>query len=94
MKCDYRVRTHILSRLQDSYSINHKQPSTAKIAFQIAFCYHVGFGVKSDAAQSEKWPKKANKRQAELEGKKEVPLPLFPENEMIRSFQSDGFLAA
>ena len=48
IRVDYRVRTQVRECLEINYSKNQNQPFAAHIAFQLAFCYHVGFGVKSD----------------------------------------------
>jgi hypothetical protein len=57
MAIDYCVRIHIHKRLEESYMGNQ----IPNIAFQIAFCYQIGIGAKSDDDLRDKWLKKSNR---------------------------------
>lgn len=48
VQADYRVRIQIRQRLETNYVGNRNEPIAAHIAFQLAFCYQIGFGVNSD----------------------------------------------
>ena len=58
MRLDYRLRKHVVSCLEEQTRSNidpsnHIYPSNA--AFQLAFCYHIGFGVPMDRKLAEHW---------------------------------------
>jgi hypothetical protein len=50
---------------------DYKQTKT-KIAFQIAFCYQIGFGVKSDGTECHRWLQKSDKQPGDLMFEKEA----------------------
>ncbi|KAF8535484.1 hypothetical protein BDD12DRAFT_892616 [Trichophaea hybrida] len=66
MDADYRVRTQIRESLENNYIRNQNQPFADDIAFQVAFCYHIGFGVKSDENTCNMWLEKSNKQLNDL----------------------------
>jgi hypothetical protein len=72
---DYRVRIQIRDELEKKYIRNQNQPSAAHIAFQLAFCYQIGFGVKSDDNASSIWLEKSNKQSEDLEVEKKTVRP-------------------
>ena len=72
---DYRVRTQIRECLEINYSRNRDQPFAAHIAFQLAFCYHVGFGIESNNDTCYMWLDKSNKRPDDLEAEKKAVQP-------------------
>jgi hypothetical protein len=72
MEADYRVRTQIRDSLEKKYFQNLSQPFACHIAFQIAFCYQIGFGVKSDNNECQLWLQKANKQLDNLKIEKEA----------------------
>ena len=72
MEVDYRVRIQIRECLENKYFGNQNQPFAANIAFQVAFCYQIGFGIKSDDNASRIWLEKSNKRSEDLEVEKEA----------------------
>ena len=47
MEVDYRVRTQIRECLEINFLKYQSQPFAAHIAFQLAFCYQIGFGVNA-----------------------------------------------
>ena len=55
MESDYRVRTQIRECLENNYFKNQNEPFATHIAFQLAFCYQIGFGVKSDDNKCHMW---------------------------------------
>ena len=75
MAFDYHVRTQIRECLEIKYFRNHKQPFAAHIAFQLAFCYQIGFGVESDDSTSHMWLRKSAKQSDDLEAEKEAVQP-------------------
>lgn len=70
VEADYRVRTQIKDSIEKTYIMNRNQPFAANIAFQIAFCYHIGSGVKSNANKCQIWLQKSNKNYHDLKSKK------------------------
>ena len=75
MKADYRVRTQIRECLEDSYFRNQNQPFAAHIAFQLAFCYQIGFGVKSNDNTCHMWLGKSAKQADDLKTENEAVQP-------------------
>jgi hypothetical protein len=75
MAADYRVRRQIRDSIENSYFRNQHKPLAADIAFQIAFCYKIGFGVKSDDNECHKWLEKSNKQLDDLKTEKEAVRP-------------------
>jgi hypothetical protein len=88
MAVDYRVRTQIKGSLENNYIWNRNQPSATQIAFQLAFCYRIGFGTKSDENQSYIWLAKSAKRSEDLSAEKDAVRPASWKNgrRKIREF--------
>ena len=80
---DYRVRTQIKDCLEKNYIRNRNQPFAANIAFQVAFCYQIGFGVKSDAGNCHTWLQKCDKLPEYLETERETVRPARLKSERI-----------
>jgi tetratricopeptide (TPR) repeat protein len=72
---DYRVRTRIRENLEINYFRQENQPIAAQIAFQLAFCYRIGFGVKSDGSKCDMWLGKSNRHSDDFKIEKEVVRP-------------------
>ena len=72
---DYRVRTQVRECLEINYSKNQNQPFAAHIAFQLAFCYHVGFGVKSNDNTCHVWLDRSNKQPEDLMAEEKAVQP-------------------
>ena len=74
MRFDYRVRTQIRECLEINYSLakNQNQPFAAHIAFQLAFCYHVGFGVGSNGDVCRVWLDKSGKQPDDLKAEQKA----------------------
>ena len=72
---DYRVRTQVRECLEINYSKIQNQPFAAHIAFQLAFCYHVGFGVKSNDNTCHVWPDKSDKQPEDLKAEEQAVQP-------------------
>ena len=75
MGVDYRVRTQIRECLEINYFRNQSQPFAAHIAFQLAFCYQIGFGVKSNDSACYMWLRKSAKQPDDLKTEKETVQP-------------------
>ena len=75
MRVDYRVRTQIREGLEINYSKYRNQPFAAHTAFQLAFCYHIGFGVKSNGNTCHLWLRKSAKQPDDLKTEKEAVQP-------------------
>ena len=69
---DYRVRTQIRECLEINYSRNKNQPFAVHIAFQLAFCYHVGFRAKSNDDICRVWLDKSDKKPDDLKAEKKA----------------------
>ena len=77
MEVDYRVRTQIRECLEINF-LKHQLESehfAAHIAFQLAFCYHIGFGVKSNGNTCHMWLRKSAKQPDNLKTEKEAVQP-------------------
>jgi len=72
MEADYRVRTEIRHSLEKNYCRNQNQPFATHIAFQVAFCYQVGFGIKSHENKCHMWLEKSNIQSHNLKIEKEA----------------------
>ena len=75
MKADYRVRTQIRECLEINFLKHQSQPFAAHIAFQLAFCYQIGFGVKSNDDTCHMWLGKSAKQPDDLRSEREVVQP-------------------
>ena len=75
MTTDYRVRTQIRECLENNYFKNQNEPFAAHIAFQLAFCYQIGFGVKSDDNTCNMWLGKSTKQLDDLATEKAAVQP-------------------
>ena len=69
------MRAQVRECLEINYSTNQNQPFAAHIAFQLAFCYHVGFGVKSDDNTCHVWLDKSNKQPEDLKAEEKAVQP-------------------
>jgi hypothetical protein len=72
VEADYRVRIRIREDLESSYSRNKSRNCAANIAFQLAFCYKIGFGVKSDGFQCDRWLENAGRQTNDFEEEKGI----------------------
>ena len=88
MGVDYRVRTQIRECLEINYSTNQNQSFAAHIAFQLAFCYHVGFGVKSNDNTCHVWPDKSNKQPEDLRAEEKAVQPAKRKTDMYEGLVS------
>ena len=70
------MRKQIRECLEISYSSNQNQPFAAQIAFQLAFCYHIGFGVKSDNNTCHVWLDKSDKQLEDLKAEEKAVQPV------------------
>ena len=75
MEADYRVQTQIRKCLEINYSKNQNKPFAAHIAFQLAFCYQIGFGVKSNNDTCHMWLEKSAKQPDDLKTEREAVQP-------------------
>ena len=75
MSVDYRVRTQIRECLEINFLKHQSQPFAAHIAFQLAFCYQIGFGVKSNDDMCHMWLGKSAKQPDDLRSEREVVQP-------------------
>jgi hypothetical protein len=75
MAADYRVRIQIRQSLENSYLNNINQPFATNIAFQVAFCYQIGFGVPSNDVQRCLWLERSLRKQDDLKIEKEAVRP-------------------
>jgi len=89
MVADYRVRIQIKDSLKKKYKSN--QPSAANIAFQVAFCYHIGFGAKSDDTQRHIWLERSMRQVDDLKVEMEAVRPVRVTNERIRKLNNGSF---
>ncbi|KAF8538086.1 hypothetical protein BDD12DRAFT_911052 [Trichophaea hybrida] len=83
---DYRVRIQIRESLEKNYFRNHHESFAAHIAFQVAFCYKIGFGVKSDDNKCRVWLERSNKQPDDLKAEKEAVRPDSGNSERIRKY--------
>ena len=81
------MRTQIRECLEINYSKNQSQPFAAHIAFQLAFCYHVGFGVKANDNTCHSWLVKSNKQLEDLKAEEEAVQPARWKNGRIQEHQ-------
>ena len=91
MEADYRVRTQIRECLEINYFKNRDQPFAAHVAFQLAFCYHIGFGVKSNDNTCHMWLGKCAKQPDDLKTEKETIQPARWKMGGIQEY--DGFVS-
>src|SRR5271170_3081090 len=67
---DYRLRSYIAKCLKDKASDIESNPgyeaSSREAAFQLAFCYQVGFGVRKDDERSQAFLSQSLRQQEEL----------------------------
>jgi hypothetical protein len=89
VNADYRVRKHIRLCLENSFFRNQTQPSALNIAFQIAFCYKIGFGVESDKTKCDIWLRRSKRIADDLDAEKQDIQQRDWRNERLRS---EGFL--
>jgi hypothetical protein len=61
-----------MGSLEMNFFRNRDHPCATKIAFQIAFCYQIGFGVKSDGTECHRWLQKSDKQPGDLMFEKEA----------------------
>ena len=99
MEADYRVRTQIRERLESNYIKNQGQPFAAHIAFQLAFCYQIGFGVKSDDNTCHMWLVKSAKQLDDLKAERAAVqparwkmsgIPGFVSLDLIHEYRTEG----
>ena len=93
MEVDYRVRTQIRECLEINF-LKHQlesQPFAAHIAFQLAFCYQIGFGVKSNDDTCHLWLGKSAKQPDDLKSEREVVQPARWKVGGIQGY--DGFVS-
>jgi len=64
------VWTQIRESLENIYFRSQNQAFAAHIAFQIAFCYQIGFRAMSDYNKPQKWLTKSNKQSVDLKAEK------------------------
>jgi len=83
VEADYRVRAQIRDSLEKTYFSNQNQPFATHIAFQVAFCYMIGFGVKSDDNKCHMWLEKSSKYLDDLKVEKETVRPTAWKNARI-----------
>jgi tetratricopeptide (TPR) repeat protein len=84
MAADYRVRIQIKQSLENNYSKNRDQPFAVNIAFQVAFCYLIGFGVKSNDIQCRIWLESSMRKPDQLKIEKEAVQPARWKNKRMR----------
>ena len=75
MEVDYRVWIQIKEGLETNYSKNQNEPFAVHIALQLAFCYLIGFGVKSNDNTCHMWLGKSAKQPDDLKTEKEAVQP-------------------
>jgi tetratricopeptide (TPR) repeat protein len=85
MVADYRVRTQIRYSLENSYFINKSQPFAPHIAFQVAFCYQIGFGAKSDVNKCRIWLARSDKQPEDLKLEKVAVQPARWKSQRMRN---------
>ena len=69
------MRTQVRECLETHYSKNQNQPFATHIAFQLAFCYHVGLGVKSNDNTCHVWLDKSDKQPEDLKAEEQAVQP-------------------
>ncbi|KAF8530802.1 hypothetical protein BDD12DRAFT_914746 [Trichophaea hybrida] len=84
MATDYRVRIQIKESLKTNYLANQNQTFAANIAFQLAFCYHIGFGVKPDDNKCHIRLDKSNKQLDDVKIEKEAVRPASGKSGSVR----------
>jgi hypothetical protein len=63
------------------------------IAFQIAFCYQIGIGAKSDDDLRDKWLKKSNRQLGDLKAEKKLLWTMrLMNNTEVQRFLSNGMI--
>jgi hypothetical protein len=90
VEADYRVRKQIKDSLESNYFRNQNQLFATHIAFQLAVCYRIGFGVKSDIHKCHIWLEKSGKQWQDLHMEKEAVRPTSLKNGRIR--EHNGFI--
>ena len=89
IRVDYRVRTQIRECLEINYSKNQNQPFAGHIAFQLAFCYHVGLGVKLNDNTCHMWLDKSDKQPKDLKAEENAVQPARWKN----SYYNEGLVS-
>jgi len=85
VEVDYLLRTQIRESLEKNFFGNQSQPFAANIAFQVAFCYQIGFGVKANDVQRDIWLVKSQKQLDTLQHEKKAVRDKHWKNEgMVR----------
>ena len=92
MKADYRVRIQIRQSLENNYFHNSNQPFASNIAFQVAFCYQIGFGVKSNDIQRRLWLERSLRKPDDLKIEKEAVRPARWKSKTMRKLNGLGHI--
>ena len=99
MFTDYRVWTHVLKSLERHVETSSNENSTANAAFQIAFCYSIGFGARRDSSKRALWLRRSQKDMTDLQQEKEILAQTFEgmgpyRSTKVQSWVVDGYISA
>lgn len=97
MYTDYRVWSQVLTSLERHVEPSSNAKSTMNAAFQIAFCYRLGFGARRNPSKSALWLKRSQKDTTDLQREKEIlgqPFPIRPyyKSTKVQSWIKDGYI--
>ena len=89
---NYVVRKVIVENLQQKAKSSPCLPCRENASFQLAFCYHVGFGIRSDHSMAQHWVEKAKRELEDLDDEKDevVDFCLYSNKRVIK-LDLDGF---
>jgi tetratricopeptide (TPR) repeat protein len=87
MSTNYRLWEHIFRCLVDEASCFSNESRGKNAAFQIAFCYKVGFGISADKSKATHWLKKGDKTIIDLEN--EIRMVKADKDPIFKSLESE-----
>jgi len=90
IRADYLVRNQITDSLLNNYSGNQLHPFAHDITFQVAFCYHIGFGMQSDLTECKERLQKANRKLSDLQVERDTVHERDWNNDRMTQAFSDG----
>ncbi|KAL9120619.1 MAG: hypothetical protein Q9187_002827 [Circinaria calcarea] len=95
---DYRVWTHIIRCLKKRAENSPKDASAQNAAFQLAFCYSIGFGVRRDDQKVQLWLNQSQRNGDDLEVEKRALDHTVTNTGInsakIRSWNKNGYFTA
>src|SRR5947199_10404755 len=91
LHADFRVRKLVAGCLELKASNSSCTPCTLAAAFELAFCYKIGFGVPLDDDKSQSWLKRSGRYPKALEAEMSNIRGFGYNNNTIALLQSEGY---